>query len=1815
LRIQALEISGFKSFGRRTTLVFGRGVSAVVGPNGCGKSNVVDAIRWVMGEQNPRLLRGRRMEDMIFGGTEAVPQSGMAEVIMTLANDEGDGPPLYSEFSEIQITRRLYRSGESEYLINKVASRLRDVLDLVMDTGVGSRGYTIVEQGAIAGIVSSKPEERRQIFEEAAGIGKYRARRKEAESKLKSTEQNLLRVKDVLAELTRQIGSLDRQARRANRFKKLSAELRELELALSYEKTAKAREDLAVASAALVEDRTVLTGLDARVARAEADIAGDRLAHAELEREAQIHAERLYGLRSEVQSHEGRIEWDRRESEALARSVADREAEIEERSTGQERARIERQESELEREAIADALATADEEHVARERELAQAREALSAIDAEQDAVRERASRLAEESARLRSRAEARAERARDIAATLAAREAREAAHAAEVETLGAEQVDLETRHAAATAQRTALDASLGERTASQRALQQAVEARRADLLASQGELQRVAARLGAVREEQRRASAQLDKLLARLPAGLRARVLGTVAEHIQVESGLERALEAVLACRPVTVIVEETKDAVELIAALEREAAGRAAALPIVLARNEAAPARGDAAAARHDLESTAPRSHADVALRGDAGDGSRADAASTEPCDARGAAAAGDQVAEIDECAGATPTAAGEDVGSAARASVLAQHAAQSLDASTEARPGESACHGFAEVDDAAAIAGADTAPAEGAEHGSRADRRADGSAPGVSLETSPSGVDPAGHATADASLTTPRAEAEPASDTPVEGAARAVASVAETYAPELAATRADDTAAIPPSADLTPAASDAAAPSMRAGVTSAEPPGEAAAQPAQTHTATPRGIGPVSAQPPGCAATPPPATSAAAAQTSAAEGTAATSAATPVEAESAASPARADAKAPAAPSPSSDAAPASFALVARRPPRRPLIERVRADATIRPAVMRLLADLEGFVVERREPEPAAAPVVVRDDASRTTASASAGSATTAPPLAAPAGAAESAVRAVDEAARSGPAPAAAGAPGTDQVGAAPFAAREATPPACASAAGSVSPVGACVAPNAAHADTTSAVEPASACADTSAAAEAARTADPGPPPAHPLDASGDADGAGASVDAQRGAEEASGAQVVSYPSAGEPPAPLATAPAMRDVTAATGAGEARQPVAPRAPSASEPRAAPHLGRPPPARPRPERAAGLAPDGARDGHVAARGSAGSREHASASGVPDRHAAPPAIRPPVPAALPGALLLDSVSVAPHLRPAVERLLGGVRVVDTFEDGLAAQRTGGCAGLVLTRAGELLEPSGVLVGGAAAPAGDVSRASELRRLTESHQMLSERVGEQTAAVAAAVEAADRARADVEATRREIHAAELSAASLKKDLERARERGRAAERARDDRRRERDALVAEKEGVEGERAAAAARLAEIDAERAGLEDDRAALADRATEHQHEVDALESQIVDSRVRLAEQRARSRQLSEACARLERQIADAERWLARSAEELAQARARVESLRESSAQLSARLRDLLAEEETARLEQDAARARLAAVSDRLSTAESLLRAASRERDALRESLSKRELSTQELRMRQEQLYDSIRSRYDVDLASYEVPEALAALALEEKEEQLAGVRKGLDSLGQVYLGAIEEYEEVAERHRYLTEQEADLTTSVERLRDAIARINRTSRTRFRETFDTVNAHFQQLFPKMFLGGRAHLTLTETEDLLDAGIEIHAQPPGKKLQSIDLLSGGEKSLTALALLMSVFLVRPSPFFLLDEVDAALDDANVGRFDALLREMSTASQFLVITHNKASIESADRLFGVTMQERGLSKLVQVDLLT
>jgi chromosome segregation protein len=245
MQVKELEITGFKSFVERVKLNFKPGITALVGPNGCGKSNIIDAIRWIMGEHNARQLRGARMEDLIFNGSETRKSTALAEVSMVLANANGNGngngnghdhdshASVLGGISEIMLTRRLHRSGESEYFINKVPCRLKDIVEVFLDSGVGTKSYSIMEQGKVDFILSLKPDERRVLIEEAAGISKYRTRKKEALSKIESTKSNLARIKDILNEIQIQMRGLDLQVKRLKRHRNISQEMRQIELQLA----------------------------------------------------------------------------------------------------------------------------------------------------------------------------------------------------------------------------------------------------------------------------------------------------------------------------------------------------------------------------------------------------------------------------------------------------------------------------------------------------------------------------------------------------------------------------------------------------------------------------------------------------------------------------------------------------------------------------------------------------------------------------------------------------------------------------------------------------------------------------------------------------------------------------------------------------------------------------------------------------------------------------------------------------------------------------------------------------------------------------------------------------------------------------------------------------------------------------------------------------------------------------------------------------------------------------------------------------------------------------------------------------------------------------------------------------------------------------------------------------------------------------------------------------------------------------------------------------------------------------------------------
>jgi len=262
---------------------------------------------------------------------------------------------------------------------------------------------------------------------------------------------------------------------------------------------------------------------------------------------------------------------------------------------------------------------------------------------------------------------------------------------------------------------------------------------------------------------------------------------------------------------------------------------------------------------------------------------------------------------------------------------------------------------------------------------------------------------------------------------------------------------------------------------------------------------------------------------------------------------------------------------------------------------------------------------------------------------------------------------------------------------------------------------------------------------------------------------------------------------------------------------------------------------------------------------------------------------------------------------------------------------------------------------------------------------------------------------------------------------------------------------------------------------------------------------------------------------------------------------------------------------------------------------------------------EAAQEEKSRLQLTLAEKRLELQHLAANLREKYDVDLETLDSSALAGDGSQRELITEIDELRGRLERMGEVNLAAIGEYEELSQRFGFMSQQKADLEKSITDLQQTIVKLNRICRLRFRESFEAINEKFELIFPRLFRGGKAKLVLTDDNDLLDTGVDIIVQPPGKKLQSITLLSGGEKALTAVSLLFAIFLTKPSPFCFLDEVDAPLDDANIDRFIEMIKEMSAHSQFVLVTHNKKSMQAAEVLYGITMGEPGVSKVVSVKM--
>ena len=593
MRIRRLEMVGFKSFMDRTVVCFDDGVTGVVGPNGCGKSNVADAIRWVLGEQSALRLRGRSMEVVIFNGSESKAPLSLAEVSITFENDRpSELPAQFRGLAEVTVGRRLYRTGESDYLVNKAPARLLDVNDLFFGSGVGRTAYSIIEQGRIGQIVSSRPEDRRAIIEEAAGITKYKKRREAAERKMEATRHNLERVADIVQELGNQLESLTRQARKAERYRAIRAQVRELELHIAATRYL----ELTVGRREAEERHAATRGeeaeISARLAQIESALEANRALLAERERSLQGLSDREHELASQVRVSEVSAEAASRELGQIADRSRAQASEVEALKVQADALAAERESLLRQRDELA-TLSGTDETRLGELdealRRLAAAEGALVAeVDDARAAAADALGRAAAQHSALtqveRQRADlqGRLTRARGEIEELAARAASlDGSRSAHVERLG------KTRQ---------LKLSLEEQRGAQEQLLERTRSEfiqnEAKLITLREELSDRRARLQSLQEVMRNYEGYgrgVRSLMTRARAAETAGdggVLGLVADVVAAPAEYENAVEAVLGDRLQYVIVESHSQGVEAIDWLKSAAEGRASLIPLLRLR-----------------------------------------------------------------------------------------------------------------------------------------------------------------------------------------------------------------------------------------------------------------------------------------------------------------------------------------------------------------------------------------------------------------------------------------------------------------------------------------------------------------------------------------------------------------------------------------------------------------------------------------------------------------------------------------------------------------------------------------------------------------------------------------------------------------------------------------------------------------------------------------------------------------------------------------------------------------------------------------------------------------------------------------------------------------------------------------------------------------------------------------------------------------------------------------------------------------------------------------------------------------------------
>ncbi len=550
--------------------------------------------------------------------------------------------------------------------------------------------------------------------------------------------------------------------------------------------------------------------------------------------------------------------------------------------------------------------------------------------------------------------------------------------------------------------------------------------------------------------------------------------------------------------------------------------------------------------------------------------------------------------------------------------------------------------------------------------------------------------------------------------------------------------------------------------------------------------------------------------------------------------------------------------------------------------------------------------------------------------------------------------------------------------------------------------------------------------------------------------------------------------------------------------------------------------------------------------------------------------------------------LLDNILIIRNLKEALNLISSGDRL------------------FFVTLDGEIVEPSGTVIGGEVK--GIFKRKREIRELEGIIENKKAITGQLEADFTSAQELIERGESELRDIESRIIDREKEISLLRLTVDNYREERERTERKLSYLNTEVGQLIGEKESIQKLVMEKEAEVQSSEAKRGDIEKDSASLLEEITEKKSKLESYRSDVTDLRLSMASLKEKMESAVKEKEALLKKIEEIDQKKGYLLEEISSVSSRISQRETEIAEYEEKIRSLITAADKLRKEISERKEVVEAENQELLKAEQELKLLRREIDSLSQRVAELDISRAEHRVKLDNLSEHIRQNYGSDVDVLEVEPLIP-----EDEERLIVLREKVQELGPVNLGTLEEYEELRARYEFLSKQREDLNKSIAELEEAITKINATTRRRLGEAFDTLKAKFSEVFSLLFDGGKADLVLTDEENILESGIDIIAQPPGKRLQNINLLSGGEKALTALSLLFASFLIKPTPLCILDEADATLDESNTERFANMLRELSGDVQFIIITHNRTTMSASDYLYGITMEEAGVSKVISMQL--